>query len=156
MGNFLPGDILSDDSPELNDLLLEIVRDCIDNNVVRGPHEDIFSYPVKGAVKLDKLRGLVLAVHFGEEVHGPDGNHALGRNIGQFSCCCSMDPPDPRFNEVEGILSVYWWDISEIDTKEPFMDSEEFQEFGTNVEAETEYRWGFRVENGELHLAGTH
>ena len=140
----LPGDELSDDWSELNDLLIEIVRDCIDRNVVRAPHEHFSDKHIPSELKGRLLTLLRTRISLTSE------------NTGQFSCVCSMDPPDSRFNEVEGILCVYWWDISEIDTKGPFMDSEEFQEFGTNGEAERGFKWDFREENGELHLAGSY
>ena len=142
MGTHLPGDILSDDWPELNDLLIEIVRDCIDRNVVRAPHEHSSDKHIPSELKGRLLELLRTRISL--------------ENARQFSCGCSMDAPDPRSNEVMGILSVYWWDISEIDTKGPFMDSEEFQKFGTNVEAERGFKWDFIEENGELHLAGSY
>ena len=135
MGNLLPGDVLSDDWPELNDLLIEIVRDCIDRNVVRAPHEHSSDKHIPSELKGRLLELLRTQISL--------------ENTRQFSCVCSMDAPDPRFNEVMGNLSVYWWDISD-------MDSEEFQKFGTNVEAERGFKWDFREENGELHLAGSY
>ena len=145
MGTHLPGDILSDDWPELNDLLLEIVRDCIDRKVVRTSHEHSSDKHIPSRLKFRLLKLLRT-------------RHTLdAKNIRQFSCGCAMDPPEMQGNEeITGILSVYWWDISEIDTNGHYTDSEEFQETGTLAEAERNFQWDFIEENGELNLAGSY
>jgi len=145
MGTHLPGDILSDGWPELNDLLLEIVRDCIDRKVVRASNEHSSSKHIPSELK-DRLLELLRTRHTLD-----------AKNTRQFSCACAMNPqwihPDTGKvdDEISGILNVYWWDISEIDANGHSTDSEE-----TLLEAERYFRWDFWENNGELHLAGSY